>query len=403
MSSSNLTPWLKKMVDAQSKGRVEFKTSPAGFGLGGFALCDFKPGDIVFEIPSDLILSSRSKCVTEDASIKRMLQQDSNITLETSLFVYMAKETLPGKAEEYIFSLPNKPLHLLENELHGTNIASQVKKDLVEMISQLEKIQALGDENHNFLTLQQLMIAKYNYNSRRYPLHFDVAGNSNNNNTGNNNNNNNNTANSSPLRRKYDASQGSLCPLLDILNHKEQILNNNDNNNNYAKQLSFDTTNPSMLIVKTLVSIEKGNEIFSDYGCISNNQCLLQFGFCDKNLPAMFTVVMGGMRFDLTNISGLPEILVSDGGFALGQHLQKKLMEMENVTKSTNQEVLYYMESQRTLLKLLINQCMDMMNEGEEEEEEAGEKEEEDGQEEDGQEGATQQPDQQKKKRRKIQ
>ena len=48
MSSSNLTPWLKKLVDAQSKGRVEFKTSPAGFGLGGFALCDFKSGDIVF-------------------------------------------------------------------------------------------------------------------------------------------------------------------------------------------------------------------------------------------------------------------------------------------------------------------------------------------------------------------
>ena len=131
----------------------------------------------------------------------------------------------------------------------------------------------------------------------------------------------------------------------------------------------------------------------------------------------MFTVVMGGMRFDLTNISGLPEILVSDGGFALGQHLQKKLMEMENAIKSTNQEVLYYMESQRILLKMLINQCMNMMNEGEEEEkeeEETGEKEEEEeagekeaGEKEDGQEEdattITQQPGQQKKKRRKMQ
>ena len=190
MSSSNLTPWLKKLVDAQSKGRVEFKTSPAGFGLGGFALCDFKSGDIVFEIPSDLILSSRSKCVTEDESIKKMLQQDSNITLETSLFVYMAKKTLLGNAEKYMFSLPNKPIHLLENELQGTNVGSQVGKDRVEMISQLEKIHALGDENHKFLTLEQLMIAKYNYNSRRYPLHFDVAG---------NNNNNNNSASSSVI------------------------------------------------------------------------------------------------------------------------------------------------------------------------------------------------------------
>jgi hypothetical protein len=175
------------LEDVQSKGRVEFKTSPAGFGLGGFALCEFKPGDIVFEIPSDLILSSSSKCVTEDASIKLMLQQDSNITLETSLFVYMAKKKLIGKAEEYIFSLPNQPLHLVENELHGTNVGSQVGKDRVEMISQLEKIHALGDENHKLLTLEQLMIAKYNYNSRRYPLHFDVAGNDNNNNNNDNN------------------------------------------------------------------------------------------------------------------------------------------------------------------------------------------------------------------------
>ena len=93
---------------------------------------------------------------------------------------------------------------------------------------------------------------------------------------------------------------------------------------------------------------------------------------------------------------------------------------MENVIKSTNQEVLYYMESQRILLKMLINQCMNMMNEGEEEEkeeeeEEAGEKEagekeagekeaeeNEDGQEEDAT-TITQQPGQQKKKRRKMQ
>ena len=73
------------------------------------------------------------------------------------------------------------------------------------------------------------------------------------------------------------------------------------------------------------------------------------------------------------------------------------------------------MESQRTLLKLLINQCMDMMNEGEEEEkeeeeEEAGVKEageNEAGEKEAGQEEdattITQQPGQQKKKRRKMQ
>ena len=355
MSSSTLTPWLKKLVHVQSNERVEFKRSLAGFGLGGFALCDFKPGDTVFEIPSDFILSSRSKCVTEDASIKLMLQQDSNITLETSLFVYMAKQKLLGMS--YMVQMPNQPLHLVQNELHGTNVGSQVEKDRVEMISQLEKIHALGDENHKSLALGQLMIAKYNYNSRRCPLKFDVAG--------NNNNDNSNTPALSPSRRKYDASQGSLCPLLDILN----------DNNKHVKQLSFDTTNPSMLIVKTLVSIEKGNEIFNDYGCVSNNQCLLQFGFCDKGLPAIFTVVVGGMRFDLTEVSGLPEILVSDGGSGLFHHLQKKSKEMENVTKSNNKEVVYYMESQRALLKILISQCVEMMNQGGEEEEAEGEEE----------------------------
>ena len=128
MPSSSLTPWLKNLVSKQSNCRVEFKLSPSGYGLGGFALVDFQPGDVIFNIPSELILSSRSNCVANDPSIKAMLEKDPSITLESSLFVYLAKESQQGK-HEYINTLPKLHDTLTANQLKGTNLGTQVQKD----------------------------------------------------------------------------------------------------------------------------------------------------------------------------------------------------------------------------------------------------------------------------------
>jgi hypothetical protein len=150
-------------------------------------------------------------------------------------------------------------------------------------------------------------------------------------------------------RRVYDATQGCLCPLLDILNHA----------GGSNAHLSFDyTSDPSILKVKTRVAVSKGDEIYTNYGCgISNDQLLLQFGFCDMALPSVFTVVLGGERFDLSAAADFPAHLVSDGGQGLHRHLTKKLTALMGADESSNAQVVWYMTQQRELLEELLAKC----------------------------------------------
>eukprot|EP00550_Attheya_septentrionalis_P006445 CAMPEP_0198284288 /NCGR_PEP_ID=MMETSP1449-20131203/3776_1 /TAXON_ID=420275 /ORGANISM="Attheya septentrionalis, Strain CCMP2084" /LENGTH=395 /DNA_ID=CAMNT_0043981287 /DNA_START=25 /DNA_END=1212 /DNA_ORIENTATION=+ len=381
--SSSLTDWLKELVRVQSSGRVEIRPSRHG-GLGGFALVDLKAGDVVFEIPNSLILSSSSKRVVEHPVVKKLVAADldSNITLETLLFVYIisVRQEHANNDDDnndndnddeynYLTSLPADPPLLLAKETSGTNVGDQVVKDSAELVSQLARIRAVtvtGTVELETLTLKQLTKAKYNYNSRRYPLAFG----------GSYNCDDNGKKRDRPVdddddddddedveiptrkeRRVYDATQGCLCPLLDILNHRE----------GNKEQLSFDyTSDPLILKVKTRVTVTKGDEIYSNYGCgISNDQLLLQFGFCDMALPSVFTVVLGGERFDLratttdtdANAAGLPAHLVSDGGHGLHGHLSKKLAALLAADESSNPQVVWYMTQQRKLLEELLAQC----------------------------------------------
>ena len=131
-------------------------------------------------------------------------------------------------------------------------------------------------------------------------------------------------------------------------------------------RLSFVTSDQSFLKVITNVAVAQGEEIFNDYGCVSNNQCLLQFQFCDKALPATFTVVVGGNRFDLNASEMLPQELLVDGGYGLHSHLSAKLKQMNSAVPSSNEEVKWYMDSQRTLLNTLLRKCEALMDEEEE-------------------------------------
>jgi hypothetical protein len=248
-------------------------------------------------------------------------------------------------------------------------------KDSAELVSQLARIHAVGVgvEFLETLTLEQLTKAKYNYNSRRYPL---VFGDDNNNEritekgkkrdrAADNDDHDHGgeiivqipTSSMQKYRRVYDATQGCLCPLLDILNHA-QIQGNQG-----QEQLSFDyTSDPQQLKVKTRVPVIKGDEIYSNYGSssgISNDQLLLQFGFCDMSLPSVFTVVLGGERFDLSANAeaGLPARLVSDGGQGLHGHLTRKLTALLAADESSNAQVVWYMTQQRKLLEELLAQC----------------------------------------------
>ena len=326
---SNATEWLLKLVGERSDGKVEFRPSAVG-GLGGFAVVDLVPGDLVFSVPSELILTSESTRVLEHPAV-RPLKKDLDITLESGLFVYMAQQLKLGK-DEYIRSLPTKSAPLVASELSGTNVGAQVQKDYAELESQLAKIHALCGQKT--LTLAEFAHAKFNYNSRRFPLAFGGSGKE----TG-----------GTLQRRKYDPTQGSLCPLLDVLNSKAS--------DNGTHRLSFVTSGQSLLKVITNVAVAQGEEVFNDYGCVSNNQSLLQFHFCDKSLPATFTVIVGGNSFDLNASEMLPEELTIDGGYGLHSHLSAKLNQMNSAVPSSNEEVKWYMDSQRTLLNTLLRKC----------------------------------------------
>ena len=351
---SNSTTWLTTLADTHSAGKVAFKPSAVG-GLGGFALVDLAPGDIVFSIPYELILTSQSNRVLEDAGVK-LLEKDLNITLESCLFVYMAEHLKLAK-NEYLLTLPKTSLPLVASELSGTNVGSQVVKDNAEMVSQLAKIHALG--GHKSLTLAQFVHSKFLYNSRRFPFAFGGLG---------------GERSMVHPRRRYDLTQGSLCPLLDVLNSKA--------GEKGEPRLSFDVSDPTILQVKTLVAIKKGKELYNDYGCVSNNQSLLQFQYCDKALPAVFTIIVSGVTYDLTALEVLPVQLTGDGGYGLHHHLSTKLKEMKGAKPSSNAEVKWYMRSQCELMNALLGKCDELIledmqdrvhTEGEEEDgEEAG-------------------------------
>jgi hypothetical protein len=388
--SSSLTDWLKELVRVQSSGRVEIRPSHRNgvrVGLGGFALVDLKAGDLVFEIPKSLILSSSCKRVVEHPVVRKLAAADSNITLETLLFVYIIcigqEYDNDNSNDEYYYlaSLPAEPPLLMTKELSGTNVGDQVVKDSAELVSQLDRIHNAVTANatatdvmsggggkivaSETLTLEQLTKAKYNYNSRRYPLAFGDDGGGSRDDDNNNNkerimekgkkrdrasadNNDEIPTTSIDTRRVYDATQGCLCPLLDILNHRE----------GNKEQLSFDyTSDPLILKVKTRVAVAKGDEIYSNYGDVSNDQLLLQFGFCDMALPSVFTVVLGGERFDLNAAEGLPAHLVSDGGQGLHGHLTKKLTALLAADESSSAQVVWYMTQQRELLEELLARC----------------------------------------------
>jgi hypothetical protein len=374
---SNLNPWLKSLLDSSSKGKVEFRPSPLG-GLGGFAKQNMQVGDIVFDIPRHLLISSSSLRVRSHPLISK-LALNLDVSSEILLFVYMIlmrqKQDIEINEDVHYFnSLPEKPLQLVLEELNGTNVGTQLSLDQREMTEQLQHIHSIKELK--FVTLQDLLIAKFNYNSRRYPLHFseeydlapipsgrhsdayttDAAGNT----YPRKKRKSSKEEIVVPSRRVYDVTQGCLVPLLDVLNHSRPPAG--------QKCLQFDTSISNILRVTTGVPVSKGEEIFSDYGCVNNDQCLLQFGFCsaDPEVLDIYSVVLGGQRYDLVPGMEFPLPIVLDGGYGLSMHLRGKLQSLLQAKPSRNVHAKSYMLKQRGLLQALIEECDALLDEEEE-------------------------------------
>jgi len=395
---SELNKWLKALCRDTSSSTVWFKRSPLG-GLGGFAKKDIPAGTVLFDIPRHLVLSSACRSV-QTHPLVHDLARDFDVTAETLLFVYMilghSKSKERNEMEGYLSSLPAHPTLLIAEEMQGTNVGSQVTLDYIEVLAQLERIHLV--KGLAFITLQDLMVAKFNYNSRRYPFHLaptdmvllpekqesesihaaavtlvaaaeGAAGSTRATKKRRLSDgiNSKQQQQQQPQRRVYDASQGALVPLLDILNHAAPPIG--------AKRVLFDISIPTIVRVTTGVAYSKDEEIYSDYGCVNNDQSLLQFGYFDKQCRDVYTVVLGGRRYDLHNGVKFPEELVADGGHGLLKHLSGKLAVVLQAKPSSNQHVVAYMSKQQALLRALIAQC-EAYAEEEEEEEEAREGEE---------------------------
>jgi len=330
MGASSLTPWLQARITTASNGVVEVRESSLG-GIGVFSVSNLEKGQIIFDIPRNLVLLSASDPVRSHPAISA-LAQNKLITSETLLFSFMI---LQGRDpdNEYFRSLPADPALLSACELAGTNVGVQLARDEVELSQQLVHVNEV--EGLETITLSELATAKYNYNSRRFPHWFGLA----------------RTGTEDKGRRIYDQTQGCMCPILDLLNHATPP--------NGEKFLEFDiSADPSVLRVTSCIPVAAGQEIFHDYGCVSNDQLLLQFGFCNRQMPELdvFTVVTGGRRYDLSgDLIALPPRLIGDGGYGLLTHLRAKLHEMEGATRSANSEVTFFMAQQVNILSRLCD------------------------------------------------
>jgi len=392
---STLSTWLRSTVDTCSSNLVEFKASPLG-GLGGFAKESIPAGAVLFDIPREFVLSSACSKVLSHPLV-RDLAKDLEITAETLLFVYMILRRLKANEHDdedgYLASLPLHPPLLVADELLGTNVGSQISLDHNELQMQLERIHFV--KGLEFITVEDLMIAKYNYNSRRYPFYLaamdEVAGGKKLGDPDGQTTTTTTAASSEdgeveslkaakkrrlsggvnsnqqhqPQRRVYDETQGALVPLLDVLNHSPPPQG--------MKRVVFDTSIPNIVRVKTGVAYVKSEEIYSDYGCISNDQCLLQFGYFDPCCKSVYTVLLGGKRYDLYDGAEFSPELVADGGYGLSKHLSTKLSVLLQAKASSNTNIAMHMVSQKALLETLILQCeayADEEEDGDSEEEE---------------------------------
>ena len=392
MTSIN-TDYLKELCQKCSKGKVELLPSPLG-GLGVFSAVPIAKGDVIFAIPRSLILSSAAPDVLSDPRVA-MLLPDPRVTAETLLcaFIGWNKNDPASQHYQYLNSLPPDYTHLVPSELRGTNVGAQLEADAQELATQHQIIQQILPNSK--LNLEELMNARVLYNSRRFPFRFAPTGEATVANGGGMEVDRKDISRIAEQSRKrkitqikqravYDPTQGSLCPALDVLNHQSG-----------QEHLQFDISSTTLSAIAKY-DIAKGQEIYHNYGCDNNDQCLLQFGFFlesssstpvgndaggnrnneyDEGDLDVFAVRVGSHRFDLRESEDIPEVLLEDGGYGLEHHLQSKQMIQANATPSNNPHVRRYMDTQSRLLASLVLKVQHYIEalEDQEEAEEVGE------------------------------
>lgn len=295
-SQVQLVPWF------QAKGftgleHLEFRYSEkCGQSLGCFALKSYSVGEVIFSIPQSCIFNYDPLLSTPLAQfVQSTLQKHGLIDSKEFLYwIHMIAEResfgcgivsngMKSNLQVYFQSLSKVSPSLLNwdpnllSTLQGSNLGKSItdlKELLVDYSKLIEQIHEFEPEEStkflpkNIFTYDSLLWAAGHYLSRRYPESF-----------GTKNDENeiklsfSDMDTSSSNQLSMLGNVGSLVPLLDILNH-----------NHEREWIKFSVKDYKLQIICNY-PIQKGQEIYSNYGCLSNGQLLLAFGYSLEDNP----------------------------------------------------------------------------------------------------------------------
>lgn len=263
----SLLAWLSSNMSTISE-KITFQLSATcGNTLGCFAKEDLQAETLLFTVDLQCILSVEQVLNSDvHEHIQNIAKASGNLhlaTLELQVWLYMIHQRLThSHFEPYLSTLAatspcpfNWDTDLLTS-LQGTNLEAACSDD--SFTPYLQLLHALTAAAPDLFPasdyhLDALKWAKGHYISRRYPnkyslgLHTDIS--------------------HLPTEATLD-SIGALVPLLDILNHKPG-----------GEWLSLVVHN-NKLEVRTMAQVAAGDEIFSNYGALSNEKLLYAYGYC---------------------------------------------------------------------------------------------------------------------------
>jgi SET domain len=288
-------------------GRFDFRnsTDECGGSLGGFAARNFAIGDVLFSIPLSCLISISN---SNDSKLTKLVRDaavafgDSKlVTSELLIWLYMIQQLADsdGHFHAFVRSLDSQspsPLSWPDNltaALLGTNMSTMTNSSSsVERHSQfLDDVRIWASENGrdcsfigaDSFNITSLIWARGHYLARRYPGTFSSC----------------ESYEKSLMPSTTDVEQidtsvdgreqgmmnlGALVPLLDILNHNPE-----------REWLTFKVSD-GFLHVTCNYPIEKGSEIYSNYGSLSNEMLLYAYGFClETNLDDAVTLQLMGL------------------------------------------------------------------------------------------------------------
>jgi len=272
-------------------------TLAKGRGIGVFAGRDFAAGDLLFSVPAACIMS----CATSDVTLATKLQRlttgtadESLVTAELIVWLQMVREKKDSTAPLFRY-FNSKAMRLTPptpdhwdgehlSKLETTNVHSAVQKSLATAAQQVGLLVRLSVDPTmvpcerallSSISLDDLLWAKGMYLSRRYPSKYASV------------RPEERTAMTAlALPQEHNGEYGpfgTMVPLLDLLNHDDSC---------EWTTLSLDPTCGDLL-VKTAVPRAKGEEIFMNYGDLSNEVLLRAYGFAKwKNQHDKVTVRM---------------------------------------------------------------------------------------------------------------